>query len=132
MDTNIKEMKEEFSKDFDALLEKIDFKHYNPNSPEFRNAVMTGIMAFLLCEDKDNARSTEHKDEIKEEMEDADKYYQRYKATDDAMFKQMAQDELRHGDYLLKQRMLTPMTEEEKAKYTKYGEWMRSFMSKLK
>lgn len=131
MDTGIKEMREELSKDFETLISKIDFKQYNPNSPEFRNAVMTGIMSFLLCNGKGH-EAVEHEDEIKEEMEDAEKYYQRYKATNDAMFKQMSQDELRHADYILRQKMGAGPTEEEKLKYNKYGDWIKSFMSKLK
>lgn len=131
MATDTKEMKEELAKDFDTLISKIDFKQYNPNSPEFRNAVLTGIMAFLLCNNHEEY-TEEHEDEVKEEMEGAEKYYQKYKVTNDAMFKQMSQDELRHADYILRQKMLTPMSEQEKEKLSKYGEWIKSFMSKLK
>lgn len=128
MDINIDDMKKELKNDFATLLSNIDFKHYSPNSPEFRNAVLTGIMSFLLC---NNTEAPEVKDEVKEEMEGAEKYYQRYKATNDAMFKQMSQDELRHADYVLRQKMLSA-TEEEKAKLNRYGEWIKNFMTKLK
>ena len=147
MDTSIKRMREEFEKDFHTLLSSIDSTHYNPNSQEFKNAVMTGMMALLLDDIDDehiDVAKPEGKyhadvivrkdgtDEVKEEMEGAESYYQRYKATNDAMFKQMSQDELRHADYLLRQKMQGTLTEAEKQKYTKYGEWIKNFMAKLK
>lgn len=132
MDISTDKMQEELAHDFETLLSKINPEGYNPNSQDFRNALMTGAMMFLLNRGKDAKTASSKHDEIKEEMEDAEKYYNRYKATNDAMFRQMAQDELRHADYVLRQRMLTPMTEEEKEKFTKYGEWIKSYMAKTR
>ncbi len=130
MDINISTMTAEFTKDFETLLSKIDSSKYSPCSNDFKNAVLTGLMAFLLK--KEPVISSVETDEVKEEMDSAEKYYQRYKSTGDAMYKQMALEELRHGDYLLRQHMLMPMNEAEKAKYEKYGEWIKSYMSKVK
>ena len=139
MDTDT--MRNEFEKDFKMLVEGIDPEGSDPSSPAFKNAVMTGLMAYLLC-GKEEASPIkaevvmEHKavpvDEVKEEMDDAEKYFNRYKSTNDAMFKQMALDELKHADYVLRQRMLTPMTEEERTRFTKYGEWIKTHLAKMK
>lgn len=117
-------MQKEFINDFKKLVDRIDYNKYNPSSVEFVNAVNTGIMAFLL------SMGIESNDSIRNEMIDAEKYYKKYIETSDAMYKQMAMDEVHHADYLIRQSV--PVDDIEKARFNSYENWLQSLLVKLK
>ena len=101
MDTNIKC---ELKKDFQELLENIDFNSYNPNSQEFKNALNIGLMLHIISDEVEKHNEIENieKDEISEELAGAKKYLQKYLDSNDSIFQQMANDELKHAEILIK------------------------------
>ena len=101
MDTNIKC---ELKKDFQELLENIDFNSYNPNSQEFKNALNIGLMLHIIPDEVEKHNEIE-KDEISEELAGAKKYLQKkYLDSNDSIFQQMANDELKHAEILIKKK----------------------------
>ena len=101
MDTNIKC---ELKKDFQESLENIDFNSYNPNSQEFKNALNIGLMLHIIPDEVEKHNEIENieKDEISEELAGAKKYLQKYIDSNDSIFQQMANDELKHAEILIK------------------------------
>lgn len=123
MDLNI----DEVLSDFKALLSGIDFSSYNPNSPEFMSALNAGLMWQLLCELKRNGseidanyKSRMERDEISEELHGAKKYLQKFMDSNDIAYKEMAKDELKHAETLIKKANAKLPGGEEKAKLKEY------------
>lgn len=119
MDTNIKY---ELKKDFQELLENIDFNSYNPNSQEFKNALNIGLMLHIIPDEVEKHNEIENieKDEISEELADAKKYLQKYLDSNDSIFQQMANDELKHAEILIKKAYSKLPNAEEKTKLKSY------------
>lgn len=119
MDTNIKC---ELKKDFQELLGNIDFNSYNPNSQEFKNALNIGLMLHIIPDEieKHNEIENIEKDEISEELADAKKYLQKYIDSNDSIFQQMTNDELKHAEILIKKAYSKLPNAEEKTKLKSY------------
>ena len=126
--------REEVKADFDSALEKINFSAYNPNSAEFTNALRIGLMWHLLCELDGGEADTESQkadDEIADEIMGAKKYLQRYIDSGDMNFKEMASDELRHAEILLKKANSRLPTGDEKIRLKGYETEIAEIRGKL-
>ena len=130
MDTNIKC---ELKKDFQELLENIDFNSYNPNSQEFKNALNIGLMLHIIPDkvEKHNEIENIEKDEISEELADAKKYLQKYLDSNDIVFQQMANDELKHAEILIKKAYSKLPNAEEKTKLKYYEDEISQIKSNI-
>lgn len=124
MDSSIKD---EVLNDFKTALKSVDFSSYNPNSSEFLTALNLGLMWNILCEmNDDGGESTpttfDHKsvDSIDEEISGAKKYLQKFSETQDSVFKEMANDELKHASILIKKAYSKLPSGEEKMKLKSY------------
>lgn len=114
--------------DFKNSLVGIDFSSYNPNSPEFMSALNVGLMWHLLqelngekIENVGMSKSSEsEKDEIADELFGAKKYFQKYLDSGDMAYKEMASDELKHAEILIKKAYSKLPNSEEKAKLKSY------------
>jgi len=134
MDSTINEV---FS-DFKSSLKSIDFAFYNPNSVEFTSALNVGLMWYLLHEmnGKDvpetiNETKTAEKSEIADELFGAKKYYQRYLDMNDAVFKDMAKDELKHAEILIKKANSKLPSGDEKMKLREYEIELKAISDKV-
>lgn len=126
--------REEVKSDFDSALEKINFSAYNPNSAEFTNALRIGLMWHLLCELDGGEADTESQkadDEIADEIMGAKKYLQRYIDSGDMNFREMASDELRHAEILLKKANSRLPTGDEKTRLKGYEAEIAEIRGKL-
>lgn len=126
--------REEVKSDFDSALEKINFSAYNPNSTEFTNALRIGLMWHLLCELDGGEADTESQkadDEIADEIMGAKKYLQRYIDSGDMNFREMASDELRHAEILLKKANSRLPTGDEKIRLKSYEAEIAEIRGKL-
>lgn len=130
MDTNIKR---ELKKDFQELLENIDFNSYNPNSQEFKNALNIGLMLHIISDEVEKHNKIENieKDEISEELVDAKKYLQKYLDSNDSIFQQMANDELKHAEILIKKAYSKLPNTEEKTKLKSYEDEISQIKSNI-
>ena len=130
MDTNIKC---ELKKDFQELLENIDFNSYNPNSQEFKNALNIGLMLHIIPDEVEKHNEIENieKDEISEELADAKKYLQKYLDSNDIVFQQMANDELKHAEILIKKAYSKLPNAEEKTKLKYYEDEISQIKSNI-
>ena len=130
MDTNIKR---ELKKDCQELLENIDFNSYNPNSQEFKNALNIGLMLHIIPDkvEKHNEIENIEKDEISEELADAKKYLQKYLDSNDIDFQQMANDELKHAEILIKKAYSKLPNAEEKTKLKYYEDEISQIKSNI-
>ena len=130
MDTNIKC---ELKKDFQELLENIDFNSYNPNSQEFKNALNIGLMLYIIPDEfeKHNEIENIEKDEISEELASAKKYLQKYLDSNDSIFQQMANDELKHAEILIKKAYSKLPNAEEKTKLKSYEDEINQIKSNI-
>ena len=130
MDTNIKC---ELKKDFQELLENIDFSSYNPSSQEFKNALNIGLMLHIIPDEVEKHNEIENieKDEISEELAGAKKYLQKYSDSNDSIFQQMANDELKHAEILIKKAYSKLPNAEEKTKLTSYEDESSQIKSNL-
>lgn len=130
MDTNIKC---ELKKDFQELLENIDFSSYNPNSQEFKNALNIGLMLHIIPDEvkKYNEIENIEKDEISEELADAKKYLQKYIDSNDSIFQRMANDELKHAEILIKKAYSKLPNAEEKMKLKSYEDEINQIKSNI-
>ena len=130
MDTNIKC---ELKKDFQELLENIDFNSYNPNSQEFKNALNIGLMLHIIPDkvEKHNEIENIEKDEISEELAGAKKYLQKYLDSNDIVFQQMANDELKHAEILIKKAYSKLPNAEEKTKLKYYEDEISQIKSNI-
>lgn len=123
MDSVIKEV----LGDFKNSLAGIDFNSYNPNSPEFISALNVGLMWHLLqeiggdkIENKVVSMESEEKDEISDELHGAKKYFQKFMDSNDSIFKEMAKDELKHAEILIKKANAKLPSGEEKVRLKEY------------
>ena len=130
MDTNIKC---ELKKDFQELLENIDFNSYNPNSQEFKNALNIGLMLHIIPDEVEKHNEIENieKDEISEELAGAKKYLQKYLDSNDIVFQQMANDELKHAEILIKKAYSKLPNAEEKTKLKYYEDEITQIKSNI-
>lgn len=130
MDTNIKC---ELKKDFQELLENIDFSSYNPNSQEFKNALNIGLMLHIIPDEVEKHNEIENieKDEISEELACAKKYLQKYLDSNDSIFQQMANDELKHAEILIKKAYSKLPNTEEKTKLKSYEDKINQIKSNI-
>ena len=130
MDTNIKC---ELKKDFQELLENIDFNSYNPNSQEFKNALNIGLMLHIIPDEVEKHNEIENieKDEIYEELAGAKKYLQKYLDSNDIVFQQMANDELKHAEILIKKAYSKLPNAEEKTKLKYYEDEISQIKSNI-
>ena len=130
MDTNIKC---ELKKDFQELLENIDFNSYNPNSQEFKNALNIGLMLHIIPDEVEKYNEIENieKDEISEELAGAKKYLQKYIDSNDSIFQQMANDELKHAEILIKKAYSKLPNAEEKTKLKSYEDEISQIKSNI-
>ena len=130
MDTNIKC---ELKKDFQELLGNIDFNSYNPNSQEFKNALNIGLMLHIIPDEVEKHNEIENieKDEISEELAGAKKYLQKYIDSNDSIFQQMANDELKHAEILIKKAYSKLPNAEEKTKLKSYEDKINQIKSNI-
>ena len=130
MDTNIKC---ELKKDFQELLGNIDFNSYNPNSQEFKNALNIGLMLHIIPDEVEKHNKIENieKDEISEELAGAKKYLQKYLDSNDSIFQQMANDELKHAEILIKKAYSKLPNAEEKTKLKSYEDEINQIKSNI-
>ena len=130
MNTNIKC---ELKKDFQELLENIDFNSYNPNSQEFKNALNIGLMLHIIPDEVEKHNEIENieKDEISEELAGAKKYLQKYLDSNDIVFQQMANDELKHAEILIKKAYSKLPNAEEKTKLKYYEDEVNQIKSNI-
>ena len=130
MDTNIKC---ELKKDFQELLGNIDFNSYNPNSQEFKNALNIGLMLHIIPDEVEKYNEIENieKDEISEELAGAKKYLQKYIDSNDSIFQQMANDELKHAEILIKKAYSKLPNAEEKTKLKSYEDEISQIKSNI-
>ena len=130
MDTNIKC---ELKKDFQELLENIDFNSYNPNSQEFKNALNIGLMLHIIPDEVEKYNEIENieKDEISEKLAGAKKYLQKYLDSNDSIFQQMANDELKHAEILIKKAYSKLPNTEEKTKLKSYEDEINQIKSNI-
>ena len=134
MDSTINEV---FS-DFTNSIKNINFSSYNPNSPEFQSALNVGLMWHLLCEmgeekieNKIVPEKEIEKDEISDELYGAKKYFQKYMDSGDSVFKEMAKDELKHAEILIKKANAKLPSGEEKAKLKEYELELKEISEKV-
>ena len=130
MDTNIKC---ELKKDFQELLGNIDFNSYNPNSQEFKNALNIGLMLHIIPDEVEKYNEIENieKDEISEELAGAKKYLQKYIDSNDSIFQQMVNDELKHAEILIKKAYSKLPNAEEKTKLKSYEDEITQIKSNI-
>ena len=91
---------EELKHDFNKAVAHIDFKEYDPYSRAFMKALFIGQMymvAKCICEE----------DDISEELDGAEKYWDMYLKSNDSQYKEMAHDELKHAGILIKKHLAT-------------------------
>lgn len=134
MDSTINEV---FS-DFTNSIKNIDFSSYNPNSPEFQSALNVGLMWYLLCEigeekieNKIVPEKEIEKDEISDELYGAKKYFQKFMDSGDSVFKEMAKDELKHAEILIKKANAKLPSGEEKVKLKEYELELKEISEKV-
>lgn len=83
--------------DFEKALSEIDFnKAYDPYSKAFMKPLFIGMLLTAI-------KMTE--DDVEEELEGAESYYETFLETGDSDFKGMASDELRHAGILIKKHL---------------------------
>lgn len=119
---------DEVYSDFKSSLAGIDFSSYNPNSSEFMSALNVGLMWYLLQELKGEKienismykSSESEKDDVADELFGAKKYFQKYLDSGDMVYKEMASDELKHAEILIKKAYSKLPNSEEKAKLKSY------------
>lgn len=127
---------EEVGGDFRKALEKINFKKYNPNSAEFTNALRMGLMWHLLrevdgIEPTEKPETSKSDDEIADEISGAKRYLQRFIETSDTAFRDMASDELRHAEILLKKANARLPGGEEKQRLKEYESEIREVYGQI-
>lgn len=102
----------ELKKDFEEALECINFKGYDPNSVMFRRALLIGQMFTSV-------KCLENADDVKEELDGAETYFNEFEKTGDTVYKDMASDELRHAGILIKKHLVVAADEKVRCKLNK-------------
>lgn len=112
---------EVLEEDFKEALSHIDFsKGYDPYSRTFMKALFIGQL-LMACK--------EMEDDVEEEMDGAEKYWEMYKETNDVQYREMAHDELRHAGILIKKHLAK--ADESEKEYLENLEEERQKMLKL-
>lgn len=114
---------DELKKDFNEVLKCIDFKRYDPHSQIFLRALRIGQMYTTL-------KAAGEIDGIKEELDGARNYMVAYAGTNDADYKEMAKDELRHAGILIKKH-LEKSDLEEKSKIDAYEDERQELLARI-
>lgn len=124
--------------DFQNSLSSIDFKAYNPNSVEFQSALNVGLMWYLLNEiGGENVekivpmKMDSEKDDISDELYGAKKYFQKFLDSGDTTYKEMAKEELKHAEILIKKANAKLPTGEEKVKLKDYETELRQIYEQV-
>lgn len=100
---------EEVKKDLKEALKNIDFKNYDPMSKMFERTLNIGLMLMNLI-------TLENTDDVKEELDGAENYFETYLQTNDVQYKEMANDELKHAGILIKKHLAKTSDEKQKEK----------------
>ena len=83
--------------DFKEALSQINFNEpYDPYSKEFMKPLFIGQLLMAV-------KSVE--DDVDEELDGAKKYWKIFQETNDAQYREMAQDELKHAGFLIKKHL---------------------------
>ncbi len=83
--------------DFKEALSQINFNEpYDPYSKEFMKPLFIGQLLMAV-------KSVE--DDVDEELDGAKKYWKIFQETNDAQYREMAQDELKHAGILIKKHL---------------------------
>ena len=122
---------DEIFSDFKDSVAKIDFNSYNPNSLEFLTALNIGLMWHLMNEvnggtDTVTIVDRAEKDDISDEIFGAKKYFQKYIDLNDPAYKEMAKEELKHAEILIKKANAKLPSGEEKSKLKEYENELNS------
>ena len=117
----MKEAVKELRKDFKESLSHIDFNEYDPYSKKFMTAGFVGQMWFLV-------KSLMEDDDVEEELDGARTYLEKYLETNDAQYRDMAKDELRHAGILIKKH--SEWADDEKQKVLEKHEEERQELMK--
>ena len=89
---------ETLEEDFKEALSCIDFDEaYDPYSKTFMKALFIGQLLLAV-------KSVE--DDVDEELDGAKKYWKIFQETNDAQYREMAQDELKHAGILIKKHLV--------------------------
>ena len=84
--------------DFKEALSQINFNEpYDPYSKEFMKPLFIGQLLMAV-------KSVE--DDVDEELDGAKKYWKIFQETNDAQYREMAQDELKHAGILIKKHLV--------------------------
>lgn len=115
--------------DFLSELNKIDLsKPYNPDSAEFDRALRLGLMWRLMLKIDVGDISTET-DDIKERLMSADRHRRRYAETKDRSCLDMAMEDLRQAESLIKRANARLPGAEERQRLREYEAVMRELQS---
>ena len=71
------------------------------------------------------------KEDIQEELKDAEKWYNQYLETTDEMYLKMSRDELKHANWLLQKAKTTTPDSEMRKKIPHYENWYEKLVSKI-
>ena len=91
---------EELKKDFKQAVSEVDFKNYDPYSRVFMKPLFIGQLLMAM-------KSVYDENDVEEELLGAEDYINRYLASGDSAYKDMANDELRHAGILIKKHNAT-------------------------
>lgn len=112
---------EVLKQDFKDALSKIDFsKEYDPYSKTFMKALFIGQL-LMACEDLE--------DDVEEELDGAENYWEKFQETGDMQYREMAHDELRHAGILIKKHL--QKADESEKEYLNGLEKQRQEMLKI-
>ena len=89
----------ELTNDFKQALSEIDFKKYDPYSRTFMKPLFIGQLLLAM-------KSVNADDDVEEELDGAETYINKYLATNDNAYKEMASDELKHAGILIKKHLI--------------------------
>lgn len=88
---------EVLEEDFKEALSQIDFNQpYDPYSKEFMKPLFIGQLLLAV-------KSIEN--DVDEELDGAKKYWNNFQETNDAQYREMAHDELKHAGILIKKHL---------------------------
>lgn len=115
---------EEVKNDLTEALKCIDFKNYDPMSKMFERTLNIGLMLTNLV-------TLEKIDDVKEELDGAENYYDLYLETNDIQYKEMANDELKHAGILIKKHLSTVTDEKQREKLNSYENSRQEMIKKI-
>lgn len=127
---DMKETKELFEHDFKALLSKVS-KNYNPANLTALANVGVLLLATMKLSHEDEKEEEEARDDIRDELMGAEKYYKRWQETANLSYKQLAKDELRHADFFIKHARMMTQDATQQDKLQSYIEWYDTLSARL-